>query len=239
VARWLNVEIPVVRHRRADLLGETAAGELVHIELQSTNHAQMALRMLEYATAIRRKFRRFPRQVVLYVGSEPLRMKGRLTGPGLKYRCRFADIRDLDAGPLLESASLEDNVIAVLARFGDELSSVRRILARIAESGAEERSAALSELMVLSGLRKLEPVIEREVERMPILDDIMDHAVLGRERKRGIEMGKQEILLEQIAQRFGPVPDWARQSVSQMSGAELQRLGLRVLSAINLEDLLS
>jgi hypothetical protein len=78
---------------------------------------------------------------------------------------------------------------------------------------------------------------------MPIIDDIMDHPVLGRERKRGIEMGKQEgkqeILLELIGQRFGPVPDWARHSVSQMSGAELQRLGLRVLSAVSLEDLLS
>jgi hypothetical protein len=47
---------------------------------------------------------------------------------------------------------------------------------------------------------------------MPILDDIMDHPVLGRERKRGIEMGKREILVEQIAQRFGPVPDWAQRS---------------------------
>jgi hypothetical protein len=56
----------------------------------------------------------------------------------------------------------------------------------------------------------------------------MDHPVLGRERKRGIEMGKQEILLELTAQRFGPVSDWARQSVSQMSGAELQKLGLRL-----------
>lgn len=34
------------------MLGETADGTLVHIELQSTNEAGMAIRMLEHATAI-------------------------------------------------------------------------------------------------------------------------------------------------------------------------------------------
>src|SRR5262245_27153298 len=32
IARWHNVEFPQIRSTRADLLGETAAGDLVHIE---------------------------------------------------------------------------------------------------------------------------------------------------------------------------------------------------------------
>jgi hypothetical protein len=31
VSRWLSVELPEVRNTRVDLLGETGAGELLHI----------------------------------------------------------------------------------------------------------------------------------------------------------------------------------------------------------------
>ena len=37
VTSWKNIEFPLVRAPRADLLGETKAGELVHFELQSGN----------------------------------------------------------------------------------------------------------------------------------------------------------------------------------------------------------
>ena len=60
VRRWHNAELPEVHSRRADMLGETAGGDLVHIELQSTNQSGMALRMLEYTTAIYGQFGRFP-----------------------------------------------------------------------------------------------------------------------------------------------------------------------------------
>ncbi len=261
VANWHNVELPAVRHRRADLLGETARGALVHIELQSTNQAHMARRMLEYSLAIHRKFRRFPHQLVLYVGNAPLRMKTSLSGPGLSFECRMTDIREIDAEPLLQSESLEDNVIAVLARLGNERDAVRRILARIAAAESTERGNALAELMTLAGLRKLGSTIEREIEKMPILDDIMDHEVLGRERKRGIALGLAEGLAEGrakgraegraeglaserrvvsglIAKRFGPVPDWAKQRLEALTVPELEAVGLRLLDAESLKDLL-
>src|SRR5438128_11074383 len=45
VLRWLDVELPKVQNLRLDLLGETAGGDLVHLELQSTNEAVIPLRM--------------------------------------------------------------------------------------------------------------------------------------------------------------------------------------------------
>jgi len=245
LTRWHSTELPAVRHRRADLLGETNSGQLVHIELQSTNQTHMALRMLEYALAIRRKFHRFPEQIVLYVGNSPLRMNAGLVGPGLAYRCRFVDVREFDSEALLASESLEDNLIAVLASLGDEREVVQRILRRIARCDPGERGTALGELMILAGLRKLGTVIEREISRMPILDDIMDHEVLGRERKRGIEMGRAEgrvegerqVIVRQIGKRFGAVPDWARQRIDVLSEAELERVELRLLDAASLEEL--
>jgi hypothetical protein len=115
-----------VRHRRADLLGETSDGALVHIELQSTNQAHMARRMLEYSLAIHRNFRRSPKQIVLYVGDAPLRMKGSLAGPGLSFQCRVMDIREVDGERFLASECLEENVLAVLMRLGNEREAVPR-----------------------------------------------------------------------------------------------------------------
>ncbi len=85
VARWLNVEFSEVRTRRADLLGATADDQLIHIELQSSHDGEMALRMAEYSFGIYRQFRRFPHQIVLYVGEAPLRMTATLSGPDPAY----------------------------------------------------------------------------------------------------------------------------------------------------------
>jgi hypothetical protein len=67
VTKWLGVEVPKVRNPRMDLLGEMADGGLLHLELQSRNDAEMPERMAEYALGAYRLFRRFPRQIVLYV----------------------------------------------------------------------------------------------------------------------------------------------------------------------------
>ena len=249
VARWHNVELPAVQNRRADMLGETADGTLVHIELQSANQSGMALRMLEYAVAIHRRFGRFPRQVVLYVGQAPLRMPRRLTGPDLEFSCKMMDIRELDCEPLIASSRVEDNVIAVLARLGSERAAVKRILLGIAKRGSRRRAEALTELMYLAGLRDLGPVIEREAKQMPILNDIMDHPVIGRERKRGIKIGREigleagreegerQIVLRLIRKRFGAVPVHVRERIEALSGPKLERIALRLLDARNLDEL--
>jgi hypothetical protein len=70
VERWLDVEMPEVRNTRVDLLGETTDGNLLHIELQSTNDPAMPLRMAEYCLRVYRLFKRFPR--LLYVEATSL-----------------------------------------------------------------------------------------------------------------------------------------------------------------------
>ena len=61
------------------------------------------------------------------------------------------DIRELDGERLLESARLEDNVIAVLARLRDSRAAVRRILGRIAAADPSERADALTGVLILAG----------------------------------------------------------------------------------------
>ena len=113
IKNWLDVELPKVQNPRADLLGETEDGLLVHLELQSTNDMRMPLRMAEYCWGVYRIFERFPRQILLYIGEPPLGMDLELRGPDVSFRYQAVDIRDLDGDLLLESPDLGDNVIAI------------------------------------------------------------------------------------------------------------------------------
>lgn len=242
VERWHHVELPEVRNLRVDLLGESSDKRLVHIELQSTHDSDMALRMLEYSAAVFRQFGRFPEQIVLYVGRPRLRITGVLRGPNFSFKCRIVDIRELDSERLLASEQIEDNVILVLAGVGDQRVAVRRILGRIASADPAARSRALAAFMILAGLRQLEEVIEQEANRMPILDDIMDHKVLGREFKRGLEQGLHDgelaVLLPLIEKRFGALPASARERLDRMTAQEVESVALRLLDVRNIEELL-
>jgi len=113
ITAWHNVELPELGDRQVDLLGETAIGELIHIELQSTNDAAMPLRLAEYCLRIYRQFARPPRQVVLFVGKERMRMASELAGPQFSFRYNLVDLRGIDGEALLESDRVGDNVIAI------------------------------------------------------------------------------------------------------------------------------
>jgi hypothetical protein len=198
--------------------------------------------MAECAWAIYRQFRRFPEQLVLYVGESPLRMSQRLEGLSVSVWYRLVDIRELDGEPLLASDRMEDNVIAVLLRFGDERGALRRILKHIADCDSDRRATALSELMILAGLRSLAAVIRQEAQQMPILNDIMDHEVFGPEIRRGMELGRQEgerrLVLRMVEKRFGAVPLWAKQRIEAMSVVDLESVGIRLFDVRSIEDLL-
>jgi predicted transposase YdaD len=246
IERWHNVEFPEVRTLRADMIGETADGSLVQLELQSANDPDMALRMAEYALAVYRQFRQFPQQIVLYVGRAPLAMPELLASHSLAFRFRVVDIRDMDGDALLASPDANENVIAVLMGLGDKRAAVRRILARIAESDPGQRRIALAEFVILAGLRNLGAIIEEETKTMPILDDIMDHDLLGPVLRRGLQQGRAEgrvegeqtVVVRQIEKRFGAVPPAARQRLEAMSAPELEEIALRLLDAGSLEELL-
>src|SRR5258708_11198446 len=100
--------------------------------------------------------------------------------------------------------------------------------------------------MLLSGLRHLSNNVEDEARKMPILNDILDHEVLGREYKKGLRDGLEEgqqkgelaLLLRLIDKRFGAVPASVEKLLSGKSPAELVDLGVRLLDAKDLNDLL-
>jgi hypothetical protein len=190
--------------------------------------------MAEYCLGVFRLFGRFPQQVLLYVGEEPLRMATELRGGGLSFHYEAVDIRSLDGDRLLESEEVGDNVIAILAHLRDHKEAARKIVARLAGLKPAKRATALEQLLILAGLRRLEETVEREARKMPIHIDILENKVLGREFKRG----EVTVLRRQIEKRFGTLPDWVEERLATASTSQLDQWTLRILDAANLEDLL-
>ena len=246
--KWINVEAPRVSTRQV-VAGGMPDGNLVHIELQSRNERDFPLRMVEYLFGIGRQYGRLPRQVALYVGEAPLRMKDRVEGPDVSVRFHLVDIRDLDGERLLASANIGDNVLAVLTKLSELPKAVRRILERIAAGSPEERDQALAELIIIAALRKLTGQVKREAEKMPILNDFMndiveDEVIGPLIRKRLVQgrvearvEGQVEMLIDQIEKRFGRSRPLSASRITALKPAQLQRAGLRLLDAQRIEDL--
>ena len=174
----------------------------------------------------------FAVQIVLYVGQEPLRMAAELVGPRLSFGYDLTDIRDIDGEALLASDQVGDNVIAVLTRSHG--TAVQEIVRKVAELEEDARNFYLGALLELAGLRGIEELVEGEARKMPILMNILDNKVLGREYKRG----ELAMLRRQIEARFGVTAEWLEERLRNRSAVEIEELGVRLLKAESLEELL-
>jgi hypothetical protein len=184
VKEWLNVELPRVRNPRIDLLGRLESGELIHVELQSSND-MTPQRMLEYAIGIWAREEMFPRQLVLYVGNEPMRIENHVHVGDLDYRFTTIDIRELDGDAMLERGPVALGILSILARTNDRKRALRRIIMRIAGMDPLTRAPAVQTLMILAGIRGLAHQFEEEMRIMPVTFDIMDNEVLGPAIRKG------------------------------------------------------
>jgi hypothetical protein len=230
VVRWHNIELPQTQLSRMDLLGETAARDLVHVELQSTNDGQIPLRMSEYYLKTYRLLGRFPYQVVLYVGEAPLSMPSVFRSPSLVHSFKIVDIRELDGRELLASPGIGDNIMAVLARLADVRAAMHQILERFASLGPQERRDARDRLLILTDLRRIDPFLIEEVQNVPITQDYeYDQFIKGEVR----------VVYKQMKKRFGAVPDWAIFRLSHLDAPEIEELAERLMDHTGtLEELL-
>nr|MDQ2901455.1 DUF4351 domain-containing protein [Acidobacteriota bacterium] len=57
--------------------------------------------------------------------------------------------------------------------------------------------------------------------------------------QQGLQQGELTLLRRQIEKRFGAVPAWAEERLSSRPPADLEALGVRLLDAKSLEDLLA
>ncbi len=96
---------------------------------------------------------------------------------------------------------------------------------------------------------------------MPILNDIMDHGIIGPAIRQGLQKGREEGLQEGLQQglqqgvqqglhrgeltiirrmlnkRFGSLPGWAEEQLNRFSSAELEEFSTRMLDVASIDEL--
>ncbi|MBF0520863.1 MAG: hypothetical protein HQK92_14220 [Nitrospirae bacterium] len=113
-AKFLDVQFPEIKYRQPDLLLELPDNSIFHVEMQAQNDKDMDCRELGYLHLIYCEYRAPVHQLVLYVGDGKLNMQNEINMPGLHFKYKIIDIRDIDCRELLESDDPANNVLSIL-----------------------------------------------------------------------------------------------------------------------------
>lgn len=112
--------------------------------------------------------------------------------------------------------------------------------------GPDNRSEAIAQFLLISGLRNLELEIREEMQHVPIEESIFDHKVYGpplrraREegREEGIALGETSLLRRLLISRFNELPDWAERRLHAASSTQIEDWSDRLLQAHSLTEVL-
>jgi predicted transposase YdaD len=261
VKRILSTESIVGENLHPDQLFELDNGTIVHAELHGYWMDGFACRNLIYYGLVLRDYKRPPQQIVFWIGQRPVGIDDGLDDePALRYRYRVVDVRDLDGEPLLASGNVNESIFALLCRLDDPRGAVVQILHQIVALPAGEQREAILQLLLLSGLRGLERVVQQEVATMPIEIDIHENSFLEGIFQQGCQQGHQQghqeghlqgqrqgqqqgyeqharkTLLLGLERKFGPVSADLRTRIEASDLADLDRWILNLLTADAITD---
>jgi hypothetical protein len=255
----LTTELPSAKDRRVDFLAVLeragASRQLLHLELQSAPDPAMSYRMLGYYSDIagwladEKKAGRHADinhrilQKIVYIGSRSWTTLIGISDDNVEYKCEVVHIQNLSARPLLQAGDLGDAVIAVLCADGTQPDVLKTILTRIVASPGDERAAALTQLLILSELRGIRSVIEREwqamgvtvnIENIPMLREPIDRA-----RAEGRAEGVASTIQQLLERRFpGQVPDDLAERLKDLGPQAIDQISENLLTGQTIEDVL-
>ena len=178
----------------------------------------------------------------LYVGNEPLKMPDRLDLVWLQFQYSIVDIGSLNAEDLWNSPSIGDVILSILCRQPDPRVRIGQILERFRRLEPELRERAVRLLLILSYKRDLSEIVIEGVKTMAFTLSIDDDKLLRRLYNEGMEKGRNDgetyLLRLLLEQKFGPLPLAAEQTLQRATQPELDRWGIRILSASSIDEVL-
>ncbi|MEO5329719.1 MAG: DUF4351 domain-containing protein [Magnetococcus sp. THC-1_WYH] len=239
----LTVEFASTQKRLPDLLFLLKDDSIFHLELQSSSEG-MDWRMLMYYSFIRQRYpNRILVQKVLYVGLKEWQPGSAIKEPNLSFRYEVIDIRSIDCRELLDSPSLEENILAILCRIDNQKEVIQEILYRISELPIKARADALTKLAILSRLRRLETVVKTEADEMSLTFNLMENDVfrpiIMKAQMESEQKGEANILTRLLQRRFGTVPEWAKEKIAKAELPSIEEWSLRIFDAQSLDDVFS
>jgi hypothetical protein len=233
VREVLSVELARVEERRADLVLLLADGSILHIEFQSGNDRDMPYREGIYCLLLGQKYRRRVRQVVLYLGLAKMRMEDHVDLGETKSAYRLMDIREMDSRQLMASGRPGDLALAMLARGGPE--RVLEIAQRASALSGAERQRVLSQLVLLSGLRRLTGRLRMELKTMQSTTDPFYKNPFIQDAMRAAEA---KMFRRLLASKFGRLPKWVDERLEEATSVQLERWSKKILTTDTLEGVL-
>ncbi|MBF0343803.1 MAG: hypothetical protein HQL06_06185 [Nitrospirae bacterium] len=194
--KFLDIQFPDVKLREPDLLVEVEDGNIVHIEIQSTEDKSITKRMYEYSALINSQFDRLPLQTLLYIGDKEISAIDSLTSRDVHYSYRYLDMKKIDCCELMQSDKPEDLVLAILCKTDNVDGTIKTIVGRISVLPPKEARDYCLKLLYLSNLKKLYNKVKREVDNMPITFDIRESEMFLDGKREGLLEGERKGILE-------------------------------------------
>jgi hypothetical protein len=139
---------------------------------------------------------------------------------------------EMGARTLMASGRPGDLALAMLARGGPEL--VLEIARRAGRLKGAERHRALSQLVLLSGLRRLTGRLRMGLKTMGITTDFLDNEII----QDLIRDDRAKLIRGQLATKFGKLPKWVDERLEAATSAQIERWSKKILSADTLEGVL-
>ena len=115
-------------------------------------------------------------------------------------------------------------------------------VSRLRQMGREERAWASGTIILLSGILGIEDAVNERMKEAGMID-LMENKVVGpmllQAEQHGRNEGTRGVLLEQLTEKFGPLPEWAAERLRSASEDELHLWAKRVLHSASLADTLA
>ncbi len=181
---------------------------IVHLETQTDNDGEMAIRLLEYRAMLNRIYKLLVKQYVLYLGEEPMNMPRHIDEPNLHFGYTLIDFSTIPHEWFLQSDHPEEQILAILGNLGgnDPVKLVEKILTNIDNQPTRigtknkyfKQLRILSQLRTFTNTKKMEEIMLKAAsffkeERDPFYK---------RGEIRGEEKGKTEVI-ENLIVDFG------------------------------------
>jgi len=204
----------------------------LHWEIQTDDEDMRSRNLLYYALA--HHATGLPiKQIVLYVGDQKPRLilQNALALEGVRLEFVVVNIREIPKERFLESQVPEEVVLALLCDFGQDrpekvvrmiLDNLLKIIGRVERLKKYQR-----QLQVLSRLRKLQPIVRKEISLMPVKFDIETDELYLEGIGKGVEKHQHDTVvrclrtgvlsLEMIANLAGVTLEYVHQVQRELS----------------------
>lgn len=200
ITERLTEKLQTTTEREVDFLAKIKTGKgkelILHIEYQSNPDQEMNYRIGEYHGIIQRKYQLPIKHLVIYLGKKPFNRPASLPNTHVYSGFTLLHIHNLDFRDLLNSDIPEEVVLAILANFKKHRpEAVMKLIFQKLQSLSMDQprlTKFVSQLGMLSRLRKLDSTFKITYTTMPITYDITEDTIYQDGIEKGIEKGREE-----------------------------------------------